>query len=50
MVEEHLIVCISADLVLFITRHYEELTKGAMLSDAIIAMSSLNLIAGEMDA
>ena len=28
---------------------YEELTKGAMLSDAIIVMSSLNLIAGEMD-
>lgn len=29
---------------------FEELTKGAMLSDAIIVMSSLNLIAGEMDA
>lgn len=29
---------------------YEELTKGAMLSDAVIVMSSLNLIAGEMDA
>ncbi|MFM7645786.1 MAG: NADH-quinone oxidoreductase subunit D [Sphingomonadales bacterium] len=29
---------------------YEELVKGAMLSDAIITMSSLNLIAGEMDA
>ena len=29
---------------------YEELTKGAMLSDAIIVMSRLNLIAGEMDA
>ena len=29
---------------------YEELTKGAMLSDAIITMSSLNLIAGELDA
>jgi NADH-quinone oxidoreductase subunit D len=29
---------------------YEELTKGSMLSDAIIVMSSLNLIAGEMDA
>lgn len=29
---------------------YEELTRGAMLSDAIIVMSSLNLIAGEMDA
>jgi len=29
---------------------YEELTKGGMLSDAIITMSSLNLIAGEMDA
>ena len=28
----------------------EELVKGAMLSDAIITMSSLNLIAGEMDA
>jgi NADH:ubiquinone oxidoreductase subunit D len=26
------------------------LIKGAMLSDAIITMSSLNLIAGEMDA
>lgn len=29
---------------------YEELIKGSMLSDAIIVMSSLNLIAGEMDA
>jgi NADH-quinone oxidoreductase subunit D len=29
---------------------YEELTKGGMLSDAIMTMSSLNLIAGEMDA
>ncbi len=29
---------------------YSELTKNAMLSDAIIVMSSLNLIAGEMDA
>ncbi len=29
---------------------YEEITKGSMLSDAIITMSSLNLIAGEMDA
>ncbi|MDI9365384.1 MAG: NADH-quinone oxidoreductase subunit D [Flavobacterium sp.] len=29
---------------------YAELTKGAMLSDAIITMSSLNLIAGELDA
>jgi NADH-quinone oxidoreductase subunit D len=28
---------------------FEELTKGGMLSDAIITMSSLNLIAGEMD-
>ena len=29
---------------------YEELTKGGMMSDAIMTMSSLNLIAGEMDA
>jgi len=29
---------------------YSELTKGAILSDAIVTMSSLNLIAGEMDA
>src|SRR5688500_13271338 len=29
---------------------FTELTKGGMLSDAIITMSSLNLIAGEMDA
>ena len=29
---------------------YEEIIKGSMLSDAIITMSSLNLIAGEMDA
>jgi NADH-quinone oxidoreductase subunit D len=29
---------------------YSELTKGSMLSDAVITMSSLNLIAGEMDA
>jgi NADH-quinone oxidoreductase subunit D len=28
---------------------YEEMIKGGMLSDAIIVMSSLNLIAGEMD-
>jgi NADH-quinone oxidoreductase subunit D len=28
---------------------FEELTKGAMLSDAIMTMSSLNLIAGELD-
>lgn len=28
---------------------YSELTKGAMLSDAVITMSSLNLIAGELD-
>ena len=29
---------------------YPELVKGAMLSDAIICLSSLNLIAGELDA
>ena len=29
---------------------FEEMVKGSMLSDAIIVMSSLNLIAGEMDA
>ncbi len=29
---------------------YAEIIKGAMLSDAIITLSSLNLIAGEMDA
>ena len=29
---------------------YDELTKGGMLSDAIVTMSSLNLIAGELDA
>ncbi|MFP5041376.1 NADH-quinone oxidoreductase subunit D [Parasediminibacterium sp. JCM 36343] len=29
---------------------YEELTKNGLLSDAIITMSSLNLIAGELDA
>jgi NADH-quinone oxidoreductase subunit D len=29
---------------------YAELTKNAMLSDAVITMSSLNLIAGELDA
>jgi NADH-quinone oxidoreductase subunit D len=29
---------------------YSELTKGSMLSEAIITMSSLNLIAGELDA
>jgi len=28
---------------------FEELTRGGMLSDAIITLSSLNLIAGEMD-
>ena len=29
---------------------YSEMTKGGMLSDAVLTMSSLNLIAGEMDA
>ncbi|HTJ11062.1 MAG TPA: NADH-quinone oxidoreductase subunit D [Dinghuibacter sp.] len=29
---------------------YPEITQGSMLSDAVITMSSLNLIAGEMDA
>jgi NADH-quinone oxidoreductase subunit D len=29
---------------------FEELVKGSMLSDAVIVMSSLNLIAGEMDS
>ncbi|HPZ89084.1 MAG TPA: NADH-quinone oxidoreductase subunit D, partial [Flavihumibacter sp.] len=29
---------------------YGEITKGSMISDAVITMSSLNLIAGEMDA
>lgn len=29
---------------------YKEITKGSMLSDAIVTLSSLNLIAGEMDA
>jgi len=29
---------------------YNEITKGSMLSDAIVTLSSLNLIAGEMDA
>jgi NADH-quinone oxidoreductase subunit D len=29
---------------------FEEMTRGGMMSDAIITMSSLNLIAGEMDA
>ena len=29
---------------------FPEMTKGTTLSDAIITMSSLNLIAGEMDA
>ena len=29
---------------------FTEITKGSMLSDAIIVLSSLNLIAGEMDA
>ena len=28
---------------------YEEIAKGSMLSDAVITLSSLNLIAGEMD-
>lgn len=29
---------------------YAEIIEGAMLSDAILTMSSLNLIAGELDA
>jgi NADH-quinone oxidoreductase subunit D len=29
---------------------YQEIVKGSMLSDAVITMSSMNLIAGEMDA
>jgi NADH-quinone oxidoreductase subunit D len=28
---------------------YAEIVKGCMLSDAIVTLSSLNLIAGEMD-
>ena len=28
---------------------YEEIVKGSMLSDAVVTLSSLNLIAGEMD-
>jgi NADH-quinone oxidoreductase subunit D len=29
---------------------YPEMIKGSLLSDAIIAMSSMNVIAGELDA
>ena len=29
---------------------YEEMIKGSLLSDAVVTMSSLNLIAGEIDA
>ena len=29
---------------------YSEMIKGAMLSDAILTLSSLNVIAGELDA
>jgi NADH-quinone oxidoreductase subunit D len=29
---------------------YPEMVKGSLLSDAVLTMSSLNLIAGEMDA
>ena len=29
---------------------YPEMIKGAMLSDAIVILSSLNVIAGELDA
>ena len=29
---------------------YPEMIKGAMLSDAILTMSSMNVIAGELDA
>jgi NADH-quinone oxidoreductase subunit D len=29
---------------------YPELIKGGMISDAVVTMSSLNLIAGELDA
>ena len=42
--------CISAGHVLFITRFIPELIQGGMPSDAVITMSSLNLIVGELDA
>jgi NADH-quinone oxidoreductase subunit D len=29
---------------------YPEIVKGSLLSDAVVTMSSLNLIAGELDA
>ena len=29
---------------------YEEMIKGSMLSDAILTLSSMNVIAGELDA
>ena len=29
---------------------YTEMIKGALLSDAILTMSSMNVIAGELDA
>jgi NADH-quinone oxidoreductase subunit D len=29
---------------------YPEMIKGSMLSDAILTMSSMNVIAGELDA
>jgi NADH:ubiquinone oxidoreductase subunit D len=47
-VERH-IDCTLEDLVLFI-KAYPEMIKGALLSDAIVILSSLNVIAGELDA
>ena len=47
--ELDLIKCVTHKLIT-IEPAFEELIKGGMLSDAVITMSSLNLIAGELDA
>ena len=39
-----------AELVTQMGQAYPELIQGGMVSDAVITMSSLNLIAGELDA
>ncbi|MEZ5015360.1 MAG: hypothetical protein R2794_13835 [Chitinophagales bacterium] len=47
--EDNPIACISAAL-FYYYQAYPEMIKGALLSDAIITMSSMNVIAGELDA
>ncbi len=42
--------CTSAALVLFTIRHILEMIRNSSISDAVMTMSSINVIAGELDA